>query len=649
MKDFAYPNLFSPIKIAGVTFRNRIFASPTGYQDLAPGGRLTAEAVAYYERKAQGGAAAVTIGECAVDWEYGRGGLHNVNLCDPQAAHSLHKASNAVIRQGAVLSAELQHAGMFANREPGHEGPAFGPVEYEMNGKKIGAMDEAMIEAIIEKFADAALFAKRCGFGMVTVHGGHGWLLSQFISPALNTRRDKWGGPDIENRMRLPVAIADRIHRKCGAAFPVEMRISGSECYDGGYDIEEGIKIARQLDGHVDLIHVSAGSHEVDEVFSVTHPSMFLEDGCNVRFAAEIKKHVKTAVATVGALTDPALMEEIIASGQADVVEIARGLIAEPDLPLLSRTGREGEIRKCMRCLACFSTLMSEGQFYCAINPATGRELEHKSDIPPKVKKKVLVVGGGIGGMQAALTSAERGHEVILCEKTGRLGGALRCEEHVPFKEKLDAYLNGQERAVRKAAIDLRLNTAVTPELARALKADVIIAALGARPVRPNIPGIDGANVLGAEEAYLAPEKVGSTVAILGGGLVGLELGIHLAGLGRGVTIIEMADSLNDGGNFLHMSGVRVEIKRWGLDIHLSTKAMKITEEGVLCNGAEGEKMIPAETVIYAVGQRPLTEEAQALYASAPEFYALGDCVIPKNIMAANAQAHTIARNVGRI
>ena len=403
----------------------------------------------------------------------------------------------------------------------------------------------------------------------------------------------------------------------------------------------------------MDLIHVSAGHHEVEEVFAVTHPSMFLEDGVNVKYAAEIKKHVKTPVATVGALSDPALMEEIIASGQADVVQIARGLIAEPDLPNKARAGRDDEIKRCMRCLHCFSTLLNDGQFYCAINPETSRELEARYALPVKQKKTVLIAGGGIGGMQAALTCASRGHEVILCEKSDRLGGALRCEEKVPFKQKLDGYIEYQIRELKKAAVDIRLNTPVTKALADAIGPDVVIAALGARPVVPKIKGITAAdgslrgNVLGAEDAYLNPDKVGKRVIILGGGLVGLELGIYLAQQGRAVTVIEMLDHLSDGGNFLHMVGLKVELKRYAIDIHLNTRAEEITETGVIAAGPDGERLFEADTVIYAVGQRPVSDEAAALRDCAPEFYMIGDCNVPKNIAAATSAAYTVARDIG--
>ena len=654
MIEQKYPHIFEPIRLGNVLFRNRIFASPTGYQNVPGDNTLPEGAAAYYGRKALGGAASVASCELIVDGELGRGGANHIAIDDHRSYASICRIAHAVSIHGAVATAELQHAGMFANRTPAFLGakgfgPAYGPVERMVGDRLVPEMPEEIIERTIEKYAQAALTAKRAGFGMVLIHAGHGWLLHQFVSPILNTRKDKWGGAPIENRARFTVEICKAIKRVCGKNFPIEVRISGSECYDGGFGIENGIAFAKQLDEVCDLIHVSAGNHEVDEVFGVTHPSMFLGEGPNVRFAAEIKKHVKTPVATVGAIGEAAMIEEILASGQADVVEMARALLADPDLPVKIRTGREEEIRPCLRCMSCFSTEMTCGEPYCAINPETGRELEMRNALPaPRVKKKVLVVGGGIGGMQAALTCAERGHEVILCEKTGTLGGTIRCEKDVPFKQRLDLYLKRQAAAVQRADIDLRLNTAVTPEYAEAVGADVIIAATGARPVKPPIPGIDGANVLGAEYAYTHTDEVGQSVCILGAGLVGLELGIYLAILGKHVQVVEMAPEINDGGNFLHAIALRTELKKRQVKVDLNTRAMLIRADGVLCQQESGEKFFPADTVIYAVGQRPESDAALALRYCAPEFYQLGDCISPKNITNATGAAFQIACDIGR-
>ncbi len=249
-----YPHIFEPIELAGTIFRNRIFAAPTGWMDEYADGTLPPEAASYYARKARGGAAAVTLGECQVDTDYGIPS-HQIKLDDPFHLNGLARCADEIRRYGAVASVELQHAGMYSNRNSGltgeaSRGLAFGPVECEESGRIVLAMDEARIERTIRKYGQAAAFAKRCGFGMVTVHAGHGWLLSQFLSPTLNTRKDRWGGPDIENRARIVVAILDSIRKAVGPKFPIEVRISGSECYAGGYDIEEGIRIAKQIDGH---------------------------------------------------------------------------------------------------------------------------------------------------------------------------------------------------------------------------------------------------------------------------------------------------------------------------------------------------------------------------------------------------------------
>ena len=648
-----YPHLFTPIILANTLFRNRIFASPTGYQNINGDGFLNEGATAYYERKAMGGAASVATFEGIVDREFGRGGDGQICLDKPNVNRGLSRIAFGIKSHGAVASLELTHAGMYAHRDLSFfgatsTGTAYGPVECEIDGRRILPMNEEGIARVIEKFAAGAALAKKCGFGMVTVHAGHGWLLHQFLSPKTNVRTDKWGGPDIENRSRLAIAVCDAIRRAVGPGFPIEVRISGSECYDGGFGIEEGIAIAKCLDGHCDLIHVSAGNHEVDEVFAVTHPSMFLEDGCNVKYAAEIKKHVKTPVAAIGALSDPELMEEIIASGNADVVEAARALIADPDLPNKARAGHEEKARRCLRCLSCFSNEMIYGEPYCAINPESGRELEMKFAIPPARRQRVLVVGGGVGGMQAALTCKSRGHDVILCEKSDRLGGVLRCEKNVDFKRNLDYYLNQQETAIRDSGIDLRLETPVTPEYAAAIGVDAIIAALGAKPIIPPIAGINLPNVMSAQEAYMAAEKLGQRVVIIGAGLVGIELGLHLLAIGKDALCVEIQDTISDGGNFLHMPGLRAEIKKRGLAIKFNTAVSNITPQGLTCETADGAIFLPADTIIYAAGQSPLRDDALSLAFCAPEFHMLGDCVSPRNIVSATSEAYMAARNIGR-
>jgi 2,4-dienoyl-CoA reductase-like NADH-dependent reductase (Old Yellow Enzyme family) len=600
-----------------------------------------------------------------------------IRMDDPGTLPGLSSVAEAISRHGAIASAELNHAGMYARfvKDPDGElygpeaareaekrrakegGPLFGrsggtlygPVALA-DGKygEVEAMSEEMILYIAERFGKAAAWAKRCGFTMVTVHGGHGWLLSQFMSPYTNTRADRWGGA-FENRMRFPLAVIESVRRAVGPRFPIEIRISGSECDPAGYDIDEGIRIAEALDGKVDILHVSAGNHEHERTFIITHPSMFLPDGANLRFAAEIKKRVKTPVATVGALCDPEMMEEIIASGKADIVQLGRQTLADPDLPIKARAGREDDISKCMRCCSCFSSSGSHRLLQCAINPAIGHEIEEKFMPAPRAKKRVLVAGGGVAGMQAALTAAERGHEVILCEKGDRLGGVLLCEAKVPFKARLDEYIELQRRRVESASIDLRLRTEVTAALAAEIEPYAIVAALGSLPAVPPIPGIDGANVLCAEDLYVEPERAGRRLVILGGGLVGLELAVFLAMSGRNVVILEMQPEPALDPYGMHSMALMHKLEEYSIELRLSTRVRAVTPEGVRCESAEGGDFIAADTVAYATGRIPLRAESFALHDCAPEFFQIGDCTVPRNIVAATKAAYAAARDIGRV
>ncbi|MBR6206831.1 MAG: FAD-dependent oxidoreductase [Oscillospiraceae bacterium] len=639
---FRYPHLFEPVTLGRTVFRNRLFSSPMSGRNLDPRFHPDDNYTAFYERKAIGGAASVCLGDCVVDSVHGMFGEPMIRLDDPSNHTPLNRLTAAVRRHGAVCSVELQHGGRYSYHSAGEGHAIYGPCAgVDANGLEYLEMPEDVIWETVEKYSRAAAFAKACGCGMVTIHGGHGWLLSQFMSSKVNLRKDRWGG-SLENRMRFPLAVCDAVRKAVGPGFPVEIRISGSEVTPAGYDLDEGIAIAKMLDGHVDLIHVSAGHHENPDVFTVTHPSIFMEDSCNVKYAAAIKPHIRESrIATVGAHSDPDLLEDIIASGKADVIEIARALMADPDLPRKARAGRPEEIRPCLRCLACFSHLITNGQIFCAVNPEIGREAEKKHESPAVPSRTVLVAGGGIGGMQAAIEAAERGHKVILCEKSGRLGGALKCEESVPFKKKIRAYLEYQERKVRSSGAEIRLNTEVTKAYADSVGADVIIASVGAVPFRPPVPGIE--STLTAEEIYADTSLAGGRVAVLGGGLVGTELAIYLAQLGRKVCIVEMAHALNSGGNILHQTALDLKIRELGIETRLGVRATAVRPDGV---EGEGGVFVPADTVVCAMGQRPLSEEAWSLRECAPQFFVIGDSVTPKNIMQATAMADAAVRDI---
>ena len=661
MSNCKYPHLFSPITVGNVLFKNRIISAPTSYPDLSAQNWPDNKGAAFFIEKAKGGVGCVTLGESIVHTRTGQSHTSQFRLDDPLSMPSMTDLARRISQYGCVPSLELSHGGRFAHvavklggkvKSPPmcKDGITYGPVhEFGPTGNEVFEMPEDVIYQVIEAFGAGAAFAKHCGYQMVTIHGGHGWLISQFLSPAVNKRTDKWGG-SFENRMRLALLVIESVRKAVGPKFPIEFRMSVDERMPGGYDMAEGVKIAQAIDGLVDIIHCSAGNHEVPNSFTVMHPSMFHGEGCNVYLAAEVKKHVKKSlVATVGALNDPAQMEEIIASGKADFVEVARALLADQYMPLKAQTGHEEDIDKCMRCYVCMSGGFYNRRYWCAINPKLGHEYELQFDIPPAIKKKVLVAGGGVGGMEAALIAAQRGHEVILCEKSGELGGVLNLEKDMDFKKDMYAYIRRQARRVEQANIDLRLNTPVTPELAREIAPDVILCAIGAVPIVPDFPGIDGDNVYGAFAVHRNPGLCGKKVAIIGGGLVGSELAIHLSRLGHEVSLIEMLPELPDGGNVNHMVAIQEQLDKGKVDVHCATRVLAIKKNGVEAQSPTGKVLVEADTVVYSVGMKPLWDEAMALNDCAPEVHFIGDCRSPRQIVYATQEAFYTARNIGAV
>ena len=644
-----YAHILQPLRIGSTVFRNRFFSAPTGLYDLTPDRAPTDDYIAYFERKAKGGCASVNIGECNIDDEgIGSPNSYEVpNLSERKwNKEALGKLADAITRNGAVATIELQKTGRIKSDEPGRMmvlSPSDGPHPYDSR-VKCRAMTEEEILHVIDTYASAAEYAKGRGFGMVMVHAGHGWLLHQFHCPKSNRRTDKWGGSP-ENRCRFTVAVIDEIHKRCGRDFPVEVRISGSEAFEGGYGIEEGVEIAKQLDGHADIIHVSCGNLFSPGTDFHTHPGIFQEEAMNVKYAAEIKKHVKHSyVATIGALTSLDVLEEIVASGKADIVEMARGLICDPDLPIKAKSGREKEARKCLRCFKCVGQDYQDGRLFCAINPASGKEREAARVPQPLSLRRVLIAGGGIAGMQAAITARGIGHEVILCEKGSALGGVLLCEKDVPFKQRIGDYIERQKYMLEKLGVEVRLNTPVTPELCAELKPDAIVAALGASTAMPPIPGLEGENVKTAVEVFADASLAKGKSVILGAGTTGLELAIYLASLGKEVRILEMRSASEAAGT---AGTYASQLQKYDIKVEYGVKADAILPDGVKASAEGDERFIPCQTVINALGMKPRWDEADALRFCAAEFYQIGDCRKARNLMATTSEAWTAARNIG--
>lgn len=625
-----FPHLCTPIKIAGVTFRNRMFSAPMGGTDITNDGCIGPKSTAFYELRARGGAAAVTVSECMVHPQ--TDGSHAYHL-DTAILNSLASATytaDAIRRHGAIPSLELSHSGMYAgtymtDKTRQHEMCQWGPSDtVRPDGVQVKALTREMIAEIVAAYGRVAGLAKRAGFEMIMIHGGHGWLLNQFFSPYFNKREDKYGG-SLENRCRLACEVLDAVRAAVGPQFPIEFRMSGSELFEGGYDLEEGVRIAQQIESRIDLLHVSAGTYQ--RGFGDTHPSMFKEHGCNVYLAAEIKKHVSVPVATIGALNDPAQMEEIIASGKADVVYMARALLADPELPRKVTENHSEEIVHCLRCFTCMAERAATATRRCTVNPLIGREMEGVEVYPAPVKKKVLVAGGGPGGLYAAYTAARRGHHVILCEKESEVGGILKSEQALPFKYEMYQLARTYAKLAREAGVEFRLNTEVTAEYAAKEAPDALIIAVGSSPLVPPIKGLDGDNVVVVNNYYLEKDKVTDDVVVFGGGLAGCECAIHLGMEGKKVHLVEMRDELAPDANVRHRPLLLKELDQY-VTAHTGYRGMEVRKDGVLCQDKEGnEVLVPGTTVICALGQRSNTAVVEQLQDCAPFVRVIGDAV----------------------
>lgn len=641
-----YPRLFSPLKLGKTVFRNRIIATPndahSNYQNQ----------MTWYENKARGGAACVTLGEHAVTNKYPvePPGFTFVLNGEEQDLRNLAECVICIKAYGAVANIQLVHHGEYYYRGRGIK--PIGPTARvnAHSGLEVVEMNEDMIEETIEAFANSAAFCKRAGFDMVQLHGAHGWLLGQFVSPYFNKRTDRWGG-SLENRARFPMEVIKRVRQKCGHDLLIEYRLSGDELVEGGMTIDQTVEFVKIIEGDIDLVHVSAGVHLIHSTMKRMFPLIsFTEPGCNVYLAAEVKKHVRIPVVTVGAINTPELAEEILADGIADFIGMGRQLICDPDFPNKARDGRRDEIIPCIRCMECICHHPEWDNFMtsCSVNPRVNRDSMIRRIEQPKQSRRVVVVGGGPAGMTAAITAAERGHQVTLLEKSGALGGLLKLMDHEPAKEEVKRYKDFLVSKTRNSVEDIRLNTEATGDLLDALDADVVIAAVGSKPAVPELPGVNKDVALTVMDVYCATDKIGQNVVIVGGGTVGCEAALFLAKHGRQVTIIEMLDTIGDrAGNIFYQVALAEAVDdEPNVSYVLRTKCVQVTATGVRVERDGKEDLIAADSVVFCVGQASEEAVVDELRTFGRRFCSVGDCVRPGKIVEATRTGFFSAMNI---
>lgn len=634
-----FPNMFSPINIGTVTVPNRFVVPPMGNNFANTDGSMSERSAAYYEARAKGGFGLITI-ESTVVYKEAKGGPRKPCLFSDEVVPSFKRVADACHAYGAKVSIQLQHAGPEGNSKlTGYPLKAASAIAPSAGREIPEAMPTEEVYRLIECYGDAARRAQLAGIDMVEVHCAHGYLVSTFISARTNKRTDEFGGC-FENRMRLPRLIIENIRKKTGGNMPILCRINARDEGDGGVDVHDAAAIAAYLEQvcGVDAIHVTRSIHIHDEFMwapNITH------GGFNAELGAEIKRAVSVPVILVGRFTEPQYAELLVKQGRADLIAFGRQSIADPELPNKARNGQLEKLTPCIACLlGCVPNMLQGRPITCAMNPCVGREAELK---PAEVRKNVVVIGGGPGGMYAARLCALRGHSVTLLEKDAELGGHFLVASYPPGKGEISGAIRSFIVNCREAGVDIRTGTEATPELVASLKPDAIIIATGSVPLRLPIPGLDSCGCSTAEDVLTGKADTGKRVLVVGGGMVGCECVEFLTEREHIVDMVEMKPVIGE--------DIVPEARKYimaNLEKHKVTQRVNARVKQFYADGVDFTDIVTGEdaamrgydSVVLAMGYRSNNTLEEQLKDLAPQVIVIGEArQAPGNSMEATGDA----------
>lgn len=663
-----YPHLFAPLVVGKrkVTLKNRFCVGPMGSGPTGGGadsdGRINNYGIDFYTSFARGDFASVCL-----PMEIPRGASHPGSF-DLNEEHltfmNFQLLQRSMHAYNALTFAEIENAG------PGAVSPnvpLLGPIDFVYNGKQVRAMNEDDMERYIEMYANFARLARRANFDGLLLHFGNGWMMHHFLSPVLNLRTDKYGG-SLENRCRFPLRILKAIRDAVGDDLLVSVRMNAwdglTKPVNGSWGItpEDAAQQILLFQEYIDMAHVYEGNRIEATARARCGSTHFAPYGDKTQYSEIVKNTpgIRIPIGTLGAINTAGLAEEIIAQGKADYIIMGRQALADNNFVRKIREGREEDIRPCLRCCYCMdhgrrNALTSKKNEYtmapettfdrgCVVNPLACQGASKKRFPPAERVKDILVIGGGIAGMQAALSAADRGHKVTLYEKTDKLGGQTLLSDVMWFKQDMKKYHEYMARQVGKHPnIEIKMNTQATREMVLAADPDAVIVAVGAEQVVPRIPGVEKAVM--AFDVFGHEEKLGKNVIVIGGGSVGCELSIHLTGLGHSVKVVEMGEYLAAKAELTERMAILVEMEKCGVETFTETVCTEIADGGVWVAGQDGKHLMEADSVVVCIGTKPLVQERDQFSATAFDVINVGDCVTASNI----ANATETGWNAGAI
>lgn len=619
--------LMQPFRLKNVPLRNRIVMAPMLSRLCYPDGVVSPQLIDYYAERAKGGVGLIIVEYCYIDEKESKANHGQLGVYSDQLIPGLGDLAEAIQEQGARAILQICHGGRCTSAKYMGRQPIAPSAIPSYTGEMAREMTLDEIESIIESFAEAARRAKTAGFDGVELHGTHGYLMAQFLSPYTNRRADIYG----RDRGLFALQTLDRVRSKVGSDYLVGYRISGEEFIEGGLILDESKAFAKRLaESGIDYLHVSAGIIETGQHFIIP---MYFPKGYLLHLAEGIKRVVNIPVIAVGAVHDPLLAEQALQKKQADLIAMGRALIADPELPNKVQAGRFEDIRTCLRCNeGCSSRVRQSKTQRCAVNAEVGRERQLRIH-PVSKPKQVCVIGGGPAGMEAARVLALRRHRVTLIEKEKELGGLLRHAAIPAFKAELRSFLEYSKTQVNKLGVEILYEHEATLELVKELKPDAVVLAAGSTMPLPKIPGIHKPFAATAIDLLSGKYQAGKRVLVAGGAAMGCEVAAHLASLGKKVTLVEMLNDLALDLEMRSRLALLQLLQEKNVEILTGWMLAKIEDAFVLLHGRDWrERRVEVDSAILALGLTPNQELLKPLKENFGNVYVIGDCLEPRKI-----------------